>query len=185
MMYVHGQRFNNHSGISGRLHHVEWCFHHYGFNDWGGRVTRAMLDATEENLEDVLREKDDAIRIVREMCGLLDSAESRMPVGPFRDLQRMLEGMLGLALLWKEYARSFFLFGMLRRKWSEEKAKRLETACEMMSRIAEGLPDNSDLTRVMWRGAQSPSLTSNIRESVESLIADYQEFLARKGDAAQ
>jgi len=177
MMYVQGQRFNNHSGISGRLTHVEWCYHHYGFNDLGGRVTRGMLGATEENLERALLEKDDSVQIVKKMGAILETTKSRMPADTFRDLKRMLDGMLGLALLWREYARAFFLWGMLRSEWSEAKASSLGESCRLMEDIAGKLPDNSDLTGTMWRDSRSPSLASNIRRDVKSLVSDYEDFL--------
>jgi hypothetical protein len=138
-----------------------------------------MLDATEENLERVLLEKDESVQIIRKMEGILDTTISRMPADTFGDLKRMLNGMQGLALLWREYARTFFLWGMLRSEWSDTKASALRESCHLMEEIAGNLTDNSDLTHIMWRDERSPSLASNIRKDVKSLISDYEDFLQK------
>ncbi len=180
MMYVLGQRFNSHSGISSTIHHVKWCFHHYGFHDNGGKVTREMLKPSERNLRKVMEEKDEALQIVGKNQDLLEGIRNRMNPASHAALSEMLEEMRKLAALWKEYARSFFIHGMLAECWSAADADRLRQSCQSMSEIAEALDDNSGFSGILWRGAQSPSLQANMRSAVASLVKEYLDFLASK-----
>jgi len=171
--YINKALVNGRSSFTESIERYEWSltFPYIHYRNYGPRRKLSILEPTEENIQRIIQEKDDALDCIRKMKEITRKCKDRLPEDDYSVLMKTFDFMEQFTAVMKKHVGMYFRF----------RAMCMLKGGETFEKIAQGLPKAIEELEIEIEKLRKYS--QKLADEAYAIINDVKPFLIKYKEA--